>query len=113
MPPLLFRTIYHRSAEDYDLVRVAALPDGGDRGDDDSAHRASQLLARSAAELLHEQWPRGGPISQYQEKVVDSSSCGLTASSLLALPCSFLLVRSTKSGDCGGGEDATYTECVG
>jgi hypothetical protein len=65
-----------QSLEECDLVRIFQ---NGNEID-------SLLLVQAAAEILLTEWPRGGPRSVYEEKIVQTEK-------QCSLPCSFLLIR--------------------
>jgi hypothetical protein len=69
-----------QSLEDCDLVRT--FQNGNGNGNEID----SLLLVQAAAEILLNEWPRGGPRSLYEKQIVQTEK-------QCSLPCSFLLIR--------------------
>jgi hypothetical protein len=62
------------------------------REEDDDANTSANANVDQAAELLTTQWPRGGPVATYREKIIhphDSSN----SENYYGLPCSYLLLK--------------------
>eukprot|EP00980_Cylindrotheca_fusiformis_P019253 scaffold6572_cov106-Cylindrotheca_fusiformis.AAC.5 len=109
------------SAKEVCLVRVfhekfAAIheqqsaTDGGD----------VNIWVKEASRLLSEQWPKGGTVAVYSEKIIQETNYG-TSTELYALPCSYILVegnrcighgRLTECFESAGGNAAAATFIV-
>lgn len=71
---------------DVSLVRVCQADQSLTNTDENDPIR----WVDQASNLLHEQWPRGGPPKAYREKVIHPYS---NSNQFYGLPCSYILMK--------------------
>jgi hypothetical protein len=62
------------------------------REEDDNANANINASVDQAAELLVTQWPRGGPVATYREKIIHPHNSS-NSEHYYGLPCSYLLLK--------------------
>ena len=98
--PALTSWVVGRGGKGVSLVRITTGGFSGNNNEDEDENGIvlNGQWANDAASLLAQQWPRGGNISAYREKIIQQSSHNIGVGSSrhcsYELPCSFVLLEN-------------------
>lgn len=87
------------SIDDVSLVRICK--ESVKASDDESSDAASKWL-HEGAQLLNFQWPKGGSVEAYKEKIINEASLSSriqpddSSNTFYALPSSYLLIHQNE-----------------
>ena len=122
MPSLSYSIVASEEVNGLALVRIGHAVEDESAPTTTKRHELSQEWVEQAANLLLQQWPRGGPIEKYKEKIIETSFHP-SRTSYYALPCSYLLLHQEtvagegndhlKIDDCDYERDLSISRCVG
>ena len=82
-----FSKVGYSKSKAVSLVRIAYT--------NDTDYDVATEWVDQAAQILNEQWPRGGPINAYKEKIVQDFNND--QNKFYGLPCSYLLIEYEKT----------------